>query len=685
MLLHHDNSPTIVGGLNEQRAFNVEMNSMLFHTVIAGIYADRIRAPFREIATNARDAHAAANKLHIPFDVELPSLLSPSFKIRDYGTGMSHDEMMGLYSTMFASSKRASNDSVGMIGLGSKSPFAYTSTFSISAWQNGRRRLYTCFLNDEGVPQIALLADMESKEPDGVEVSFAIQPVDVTRFRDAASEVLFGFDPKPRILNEQFEWKVPVSLFQGDGWTIYDPATVPFKTPMARQGCVLYPIDAAAIDMRGHPLFGWACVIDFPIGELSVSTSREQLGYDQRTKANVVARIDETLAKMTTLVQDEVDAKATYLDACEMLEEQLTNGAKKPIYLLLKDKIQWQGKTLTTRFTFPRMGAGYRIAVFDSDTVQMGVVKASVAHRTAPGTAAFAAGRFNKRTKVYLETPGLKQAASRVRRIVSEAQATDDIVWIRAQADAELPDLGGKQIIDLSTIQPLSFAQAKSANNRRMLCYIDPSVRYERFNGNNKPARGSIELVPDILYVKRHKYRYTLNGRLTYLSDVWGTLGTALRAGVLPSDAKVLILTEEQITKISRTVSLMPVDTFIRDKLKEMLTVDQLAALHSNSYNTAQNQWASLANRFAKNPMPADLKEWVDAVIAGSTQITVVSHELANLARNFLSEAIKTAGANDTTLGGKREALAKKYPLLFTLISSYQNDHLKHYMELISR
>ncbi|CCV12981.1 hypothetical protein [Mesorhizobium sp. STM 4661] len=215
MLIAQQDFVAQTGGISETKAFGFEMNGFAFHTVISGIYADKLRAPFRELATNARDGHAAKGNLYQPFDVFLPSKLDPTFKVRDYGISLSHEEIMGIYTTMFASTKRGSNEATGMIGLGSKSPFAYTSVFTVIAYLGDYKRTYSAFIGTDGVPQIALLDMCQTTEPDGVEVSFPVKVEDVDKFRNIAPDVLFGFDPFPNILNEQFVRPAPVTLYQG--------------------------------------------------------------------------------------------------------------------------------------------------------------------------------------------------------------------------------------------------------------------------------------------------------------------------------------------------------------------------------------------------------------------------------------------------------------------------------------
>ena len=59
------------------------------------------------------------------FEVELPTELSPVFRVRDYGRGLSHADRTGIYTKLYASTKRESDQELGGWGLGRFSPFAY--------------------------------------------------------------------------------------------------------------------------------------------------------------------------------------------------------------------------------------------------------------------------------------------------------------------------------------------------------------------------------------------------------------------------------------------------------------------------------------------------------------------------------------------------------------------------------
>jgi HSP90 family molecular chaperone len=143
MIISHDDSLTIERSEQfKQNAFTIRPSREAFEILSGGLYQDRILAVIRELSTNAYDAHVAAELNGIkdrskrPFDVTLPSKLNPIFKIRDYGTGLSESDIFNIYTTYFGSTKQDSNDFIGALGLGSKSPFSIVSSFLVISFFN---------------------------------------------------------------------------------------------------------------------------------------------------------------------------------------------------------------------------------------------------------------------------------------------------------------------------------------------------------------------------------------------------------------------------------------------------------------------------------------------------------------------------------------------------------------------
>lgn len=162
--------------------FTIKTTPKSFQILSKGLYSDEISAPIRELATNAYDSHIAAGTENIPFEVHLPSVIEPWFSVRDFGVGMTEDEVKRIYSTYFESTKTESNDYVGCLGLGSKTPFCYTDTFSVISYQDGKKLVYTCYL-ENGYPKRAKLAEEDTDEPNGMHVQFAVDENDCYKFR----------------------------------------------------------------------------------------------------------------------------------------------------------------------------------------------------------------------------------------------------------------------------------------------------------------------------------------------------------------------------------------------------------------------------------------------------------------------------------------------------------------------
>lgn len=94
-----------IGLEGERASFQIEANGKAFRTLIDGLYSNKIRAVIRELSSNARDAHIDAGNSEMLFEVTIPTNLNPTFRVRDYGTSLSHDDVMVLYTTIFRSTK----------------------------------------------------------------------------------------------------------------------------------------------------------------------------------------------------------------------------------------------------------------------------------------------------------------------------------------------------------------------------------------------------------------------------------------------------------------------------------------------------------------------------------------------------------------------------------------------------
>ena len=300
----------ILSNVGQIGEFRIRNSAKAFNILSSGLYANKVRAIIRELSCNAVDSHVAAGKPELPFDIHLPNQLEPWFSIRDYGTGLSHEQVTSIYTTYFESTKTGSNDFIGALGLGSKSPFSYTDNFTVTAIQNGKRGVYTAFINEQGVPSIALMAESDTTEPNGVEVKFSVNDRwDFDKFHKEALVVYKYFKLRPVIHGSK-------------SFTFLDPdykdrdiipgvhSTGDRNTSVAIMGNIAYPIEVPQADttlgeLRG--LLGCGLVMEFDIGELDFQASREGLSYIPSTIQSIKNKLEALNNQLVIHVATEAD------------------------------------------------------------------------------------------------------------------------------------------------------------------------------------------------------------------------------------------------------------------------------------------------------------------------------------------------------------------------------------------
>lgn len=312
----------IMSNVGEIGEFRIRNSAKAFNILSSGLYANKVRAIIRELSCNAVDSHVAAGKADTPFDVHLPNSLEPWFSIRDYGTGLSADQVTNIYTTYFESTKTASNEFIGALGLGSKSPFSYTDNFTVTAIKDGVKGVYTAFINEQGVPSIAKMMEEQTTDPAGVEVRFAVEDrYDFEKFRSEARYVYEYFKLRPVVSgNADFKFKDPEYKEENiiPGVHYIDGS----RGSYAIMGNIKYPIDVPNADKSIGSLsglLGCGLVMEFAIGELDFQASREGLSYIPQTIDAIKTKLEQLNAQLAVHIANEADKitnlweRATYL------------------------------------------------------------------------------------------------------------------------------------------------------------------------------------------------------------------------------------------------------------------------------------------------------------------------------------------------------------------------------------
>ena len=193
-------------GLNQM---GLNVNSLTFKTLIDGIYNNKLGAVIREISSNARDAHIKSENTD-PFEIILDtnnSNLVTKMTIKDYGSGLTKEEMIKYLCTLNSSSKRDSNDFIGFLGIGSKSPFSLVNNYNFTSYKDNNKIVLNFFRADNETPHYDIVTEPSDVTVNSVEcnIIFYNQTISV---QDTLSEIykqLILFDIQPRIIVNNVE------------------------------------------------------------------------------------------------------------------------------------------------------------------------------------------------------------------------------------------------------------------------------------------------------------------------------------------------------------------------------------------------------------------------------------------------------------------------------------------------
>lgn len=320
MKLNTQNRTIQRSGPFRESKFRIAANAHAFEILSSRLYTDTMLAIVRELSTNAADAHVEAGCPEKPFDVHLPNYMEPFFAIRDYGTGLSPEDVEQIYTTYFESTRNNSDDFTGALGLGSKSPFSYTDMFTVVSYFNGKQYTYSAFKGETGEPSIALMQEQNTDEPNGLEIRIDTKQGDEYDFKHRAQKVYRVFDPRPNITGARIEFQDYEPVMSDDGWNLYDTRNCSFDNQITVvMGNVAYAADRGKIT---HNLGYYSrLVLDVPIGEFSIAANREELQYDERTTQNLQKLIDEACTEIRKQISNKISHCQTLLARLIALKE----------------------------------------------------------------------------------------------------------------------------------------------------------------------------------------------------------------------------------------------------------------------------------------------------------------------------------------------------------------------------
>jgi hypothetical protein len=183
------------GLANKSIGMSLDLDSaqVLMQMLSKNLYSDSIGSTVRECASNALDSHRRAG-------VDKPIIVSLvrnehnnyEFSVEDFGIGLDDNDVEKIISKYGKSTKRDSDNELGMMGLGFKAPLAYSSSFYFVCRKDGVERKYMMY-EGEDTNTIDLIYEKSTSEDNGVKVIVPIKWTDRYDFIKKIKEQLAYF------------------------------------------------------------------------------------------------------------------------------------------------------------------------------------------------------------------------------------------------------------------------------------------------------------------------------------------------------------------------------------------------------------------------------------------------------------------------------------------------------------
>lgn len=278
-------------------------------------YSNTILATIRETYANAVDANKENNLSSELIEVKSPTSLDQTFSVRDYGCGLSRDQIFNLYSKFGKSTKRGSDLSIGGFGIGRFAPLSYKDSFTVTSYHQGVKSIYSLYISEENDTKIDEVFSEPTSEHNGICISVGVAKNDLTKFNEEISSFFSNFEVLPKFLNVQTHIVKPQIVASGTDWQIRKSANGYTHYSVGEQGIVMggiyYPINPELVDFKNDDDYAWTkylnkFVLIADIGSVSLHHSRETLEYNKTTKAYLKSRYQAFCKEFTDSIKNKI-------------------------------------------------------------------------------------------------------------------------------------------------------------------------------------------------------------------------------------------------------------------------------------------------------------------------------------------------------------------------------------------
>ena len=304
-----------LGEVQENRV-GIDKSNLDFITTLltSNLYSNPLESFLRETVSNAYDSHveAGTDEPILLLIEDLSTYENYRISIRDYGTGVSPERFEQIYKNIGSSTKRESNDYIGMFGIGRFSCLSCADTANITSYYNGVKYSYIMYKNGGGI-NIDMISSSKGDYKDGLEVSIEYR-LSYSEFRDAIRGLSL-FD-KLHIVYKGDKGYIKDAVNNFNNRVVARCKTFCYCSLLGsyrnyfKVGNVLYSSDSG-VNLQTKGL-----IIDLPIGSVDITPNREALQFTEYTKNTIKSQTELVKQELQELINAHINRGFTLEQFC---------------------------------------------------------------------------------------------------------------------------------------------------------------------------------------------------------------------------------------------------------------------------------------------------------------------------------------------------------------------------------
>jgi hypothetical protein len=257
------------------------------------LYKHPLQTSIQEYINNAKDAHTMVGKDMSTIEITAPTVANQNVIIRDYGPGLSPDDIVDIFANIAVSNKDDSDLFNGGFGIGSKSWFAVNTAFIVISVYEKQKTYYSVKFDEKQGIFIEVDFEEETEDANGVEVQLPL--ANSNQIEDANIAIFRAvefWETKPVLINCQKEFYETVE--ENEDYTLIS------YNQSGQGNSITVTLGRTPYSIRELPCFHsiqsqlryYNIAIHFKVGEMNLENVQE-VGPDRESYALVCSDIIE--------------------------------------------------------------------------------------------------------------------------------------------------------------------------------------------------------------------------------------------------------------------------------------------------------------------------------------------------------------------------------------------------------